>query len=85
MVRKTTSEEGTAICNLFFLTNRIIYRRNKWELHGIFFLIFLYMYRFSFTFSLKGMSNNKPIGRLMLYSISSSSEVIRKNVQNISC
>jgi hypothetical protein len=28
---------------------------------------------------------NKPIGLLMLYSISSSSEVIRKNVQNISC
>jgi hypothetical protein len=28
---------------------------------------------------------NKPVGRLMLYSISSSSEVIRKNVQNINC
>jgi hypothetical protein len=28
---------------------------------------------------------NKPIGRLMLYSISSSSEIIRKNVQNINC
>jgi hypothetical protein len=50
---------------------------------------------------LKGMSNkkiisnyiasserawkNKPIGRLMLYSVSSGSEVIRKNVQNINC
>jgi hypothetical protein len=28
---------------------------------------------------------NKPIGRLMLYSISSSSEVICKNAQNLSC
>jgi hypothetical protein len=28
---------------------------------------------------------NKPIGRLLLYSISSGSEVIRKNVQNINC
>jgi hypothetical protein len=28
---------------------------------------------------------NKPVGRLMLYSISSSSEVIRKNEQNINC
>jgi hypothetical protein len=28
---------------------------------------------------------NRLIGCLMLYSISSSSEVIRKNVQNISC
>jgi hypothetical protein len=68
MVRKTTSEEGTVICLLFFLTMRIkeftaailfyIYSSTegpegvKWELHGIFFLIFLYTYRFSFTFSL---------------------------------
>jgi hypothetical protein len=34
---------------------------------------------------LKEHEKNKPIGRLMLYSISSGSEVIRKNVQNINC
>jgi hypothetical protein len=36
-------------------------------------------------FHLKDHEKNKQIGRLMLYSISSSSEVIRKNVQNVNC
>ena len=63
MVRKTTSEEGTVIYLLFFLTNQRIYpaifysstegpEGVKWELHRILFLMFLYMYRFSFPFSL---------------------------------
>jgi hypothetical protein len=34
---------------------------------------------------LKEHEKNKPVGRLMLYSISSSSEVISKNEQNINC
>ena len=37
-----------------------------------------------YCFIWKSMKN-KPVGRLMLYSISSSSEVIRKNEQNINC
>jgi hypothetical protein len=43
-----------------------------------------WQYKFLLLY-LKEHEKNKPIGRLLLYSISSGSEVIRKNVQNINC